>query len=49
MLRRNLRSGALFCVISLLVVTAETAAAAETYGPPIADPPTQQKHPGRWV
>ena len=49
MLRRNLRSGALFCAIALVAVAAGTVAAAETYWPPIADPPTQQKHPGRWV
>jgi hypothetical protein len=44
--RSNLRSRALCCAIGLLAVAAATA---ETYWPPITDPPTQQKHPGRWV
>jgi uncharacterized protein len=47
--RRNLRSRVLCCAIGLLAVTAATAAVPETYWPPITDPPTQQKHPGRWV
>jgi len=47
--RSNLRSRALCCAIGLLAVAAATAAAPETYWPPITDPPTKEKHPGRWV
>ncbi len=45
--RIKLRSRALCCALGILAAGATTA--AETYWPPITDPPTQQKHPGRWV